>query len=198
MQIAVVESHIFHIESTFKQFHDQNMWFSVNSQHLYLVSSICVYNVVQLLLSLFLLGLYWCDDKVFCENNQPIKDFCPRFAYPQQIFLDSPTPLADKFCQGIQKLFVEGLLFPAANFSGQNFIGSRIKLSVAWAINLTDLIHKNIGLLFTVKIYCQISVRFFQNSSFNWVLKRKDHFNFFPFLFLTCTLLNVQKIIGYF
>ena len=48
------------------------------------------------------------------------------------------------------------------------------------------------GLLFTVKIPCQISVPFFQDGNFNWVLKKKGYFNFFPFLFLICTILKVH------
>ena len=83
-------------------------------------------------------------------------------------------------------------------FFVQNFIGSRLRLSAALPVSLADLLNRNIGLLFTVKIYCQIYVPFFQDSSFNWCLKRKRHFIFFPFLFLTCTLLNAQKIIGSF
>ena len=84
-----------------------------------------------------------------------------------------------------------------AHFSVQNYIGSRLELSAVWAITHADLLHKNIkGCFFTVKIYFQISVPFFQDGSFNWGLKRKGYFNFFPFLFLICTFLNVQKIIG--
>ena len=81
---------------------------------------------------------------------------------------------------------------PGAHFSVQNHIGSRLGLSAVWGISHADL------LLFTVKIYCQIFVPFFQNDSFKWglKLKRKGYFNFFPFLFFICTLLNVQKIIG--
>ena len=77
---------------------------------------------------------------------------------------------------------MEGLLIPAANFSVQNFIGSRLKLSAAWAVSFADLHHRNIGLLFTIKILCQIPVPFFQDSSFNWGLKRKIHSIFFSFL----------------
>ena len=37
---------------------------------------------------------------------------------------------------------------PGAHFSVQNFIGSGLKLSVAWAIRLTDLVHRNKGCCF--------------------------------------------------
>ena len=87
---------------------------------------------------------------------------------------------------------------PGTKFSVENLIGSRLKLSAAWAISLADFLRRNMGLLFTVKIHCQISMPIFQDSSFNWGLKRKVHLIFFPFLFLKCTLLNVQKITGYF
>ena len=85
-----------------------------------------------------------------------------------------------------------------ANFSVQHFSGSRFKLSAAWAICLADLLHRNMRLLFTVKIHCQTSVSFFQDSSFNWGLKRKGHLFLFPFLLHISTLSNLQKIIGYF
>ena len=57
--MAALESHISRIERAFKQFYEQKirLKFSVDSQYLYLVSSVCVYNMVQFLLSLFLLGL---------------------------------------------------------------------------------------------------------------------------------------------
>ena len=61
-----------------------------------------------------------------------------------------------------------------AHFSVQNYIGSRLQLNAVWAITHADLLHKNTkGCFFTVKIYFQISVPFFQDGSFNWGLKRK-------------------------
>ena len=78
-----------------------------------------------------------------------------------------------------------------AHFSVQNCVGSRLQLSAVWAITS----QKYQGLFFTVKIHFEISVPFFQDGSFNWSLKRKGYFSFFPFLFLF-TFLNVQKITG--
>ena len=106
-----------------------------------------------------------------------------------------PHPLSRQILLRNLKVIFEGLLIPDAIFSVQNFTGLTLKLNAAWAISLAELLHRNIKLLFTVKIHCQISVTFFQDSS---GLKRKSPFSFFPFLFPTCTLLNVQKIIGYF
>ena len=81
-----------------------------------------------------------------------------------------------------------------AYYSVQNYTGSRLKLHAVWAITHADLL-KYQALLFTVKIHGQIYVPFFQDGCFNWGLKRKGYFNScFPFLFLICTLLNVQKI----
>ena len=78
-----------------------------------------------------------------------------------------------------------------AHFSVQTYIGSRLKLRAVWAITHADLL-KYQGLLFTVKMYCQIYVPFFQDGSFNWGLKRKGYFNFFSFFvphmyFFKCT-----------
>ena len=83
-------------------------------------------------------------------------------------------------------------------FHVQNFIGSRFKLSAAWTISLADLLYRNRGLLFKVKIHCQISAPFFQDSSFQLRFKKKRSLNFFFFFVPQCTLLNVQKIISYF
>ena len=80
-------------------------------------------------------------------------------------------------------------------FSVQNYIGSRLGLSAAGATNLADFFHRNIKTC-SLKIYCQISVSFFQDRSLNSGLKRNCYFK--VFLFSTCTLLTVRKIIGYF
>ena len=80
-----------------------------------------------------------------------------------------------------------------AHFSVQNYIGSRLKSRAVWAITHADLL-KYQGLLFTVKIHCQIYVPFFQDGSFNWGLKRNAYFNFSSIFFPHMYFLNIQKI----
>ena len=84
---------------------------------------------------------------------------------------------------------------PGAHFSVQNYLGSRLELSAVWAGHKLCWLasQKYQGLLFTIKIPCQISVPFFQDGSFSWGLKRKGYFSSFSFLFLIGTVLNVNK-----
>ena len=68
----------------------------------------------------------WCCTGVF------IFDFSGNFS----------TPLAQKFCKGVQKLFFKSLLMCGAHSTVQNYVSTRLKLSAVWAITESELPHK--------------------------------------------------------